>query len=64
MRFYTLPHPFYCGIDPHTRTMHICILDHDGNILLDRNLPCQPKAFLDAIAPFFVANNRSLSPSS
>jgi transposase len=52
MRFYTNKHPFYCGIDLHTRSMHTCILDHDGNIVLDRNLPCKPKAFLDAIAPY------------
>src|SRR5436190_78840 len=52
MRFYTKQHPFYCGIDLHTRTMHTCILDHDGSIVLDRNLPCKPRAFLDAIAPY------------
>ena len=32
--------------------MHTCILDHNGNIVLDRNLPCKPKALLDAIAPY------------
>jgi transposase len=52
MRFYNQPHPFYCGIDLHARTMHTCILDHHGNILFDKNLPCKPKAFLDAIAPY------------
>jgi hypothetical protein len=31
MRFYTNQHPFYCGIDLHTRTMHACILDHGCN---------------------------------
>jgi transposase len=50
MRFYTRQHKFYCGIDLHTRTMHLCILDHDGTVVFDRNVPCKPKAFLDAIA--------------
>lgn len=52
MRFYTRQHRFYCGVDLHARTMHVCILDHDGNVVHDKKLPCQPKAFLGAIAPF------------
>src|SRR5271165_649397 len=52
MRFYNQPHRFYWGIDLHARTMHLCILDHDGNIVFDKNLPCSPKAFFAAIAPF------------
>jgi hypothetical protein len=52
MRFYSQPHRFYCGIDLHARTMYLCILDHDGNIVFDHNLACNPKAFLHAIAPF------------
>jgi hypothetical protein len=52
MRFYCQPHRFYGGIDLHARSMYLCILDHDGNIVFDRNLPCDPKAFLHAIAPF------------
>ncbi len=27
MRFYTGQHRHYCGIDLHTRTMYVCILD-------------------------------------
>ena len=52
MRFYSQPHRFYCGVDLHARTMHVCILDQDGNVVCDRNLPCRPDAFLHAIAPF------------
>ena len=52
MRFYCQPHRFYGGIDLHARSMYLCILDHDGNTVFDRNLPCDPKAFLHAIAPF------------
>jgi transposase len=52
MRFYTQPHRFYCGIDLHARTMHVCILDHAGNVVLDRNLPCHFDTLLQVIAPF------------
>jgi transposase len=52
MRFYTQPHRFYAGIDLHARTMHVCVLDHDGTVVFDRNLPARPDAFLRAVAPF------------
>jgi transposase len=52
MRFYNQAHGFYCGVDLHARTMYLCILDHGGHIVLHRELPCEPAAFLEAIAPF------------
>ena len=52
MRFYTGNHPFYCGIDLHARTMHVCILDQDGEIVVDRGIATNPKAFLELIAPY------------
>jgi transposase len=52
MRFYNTQHRFYCGIDLHARTMHVCILDQAGNVVFDRNLPCRPEALLRAVAPF------------
>src|SRR5260370_935905 len=52
MRFYSRQHRFYCGVDLHARTMHVCVLDHDGNVVFDKNLPCRPEAFLQAVAPF------------
>jgi transposase len=52
MRFYDRQHRFYAGIDLHARTMHLCVLDAKGAVVLDRNLPCRPDAFLAAIAPF------------
>ncbi len=51
MRFYTETHKHYCGIDLHARTMYVCILDLEGQVLLHRNLPCDPEHFLRAIAP-------------
>jgi transposase len=52
MRFYTKPHQFYCGIDLHARTMYLCILNHDGEILVHRNMPAGPEPFLKAVAPY------------
>jgi len=52
MRFYTQQHRFYAGIDLHARTMHVCVLDQDGTVVFDRNLPARPDAFLRAVAPF------------
>jgi len=52
MRFYTRPHKHYCGIDLHARTMSVCILDVQGSILLERNIPTAPDEFLRLITPF------------
>jgi transposase len=52
MRFYDRQHRFYAGVDLHARTMHLCVLDSTGAVVLDVNLPCRPDAFLAAIAPF------------
>jgi transposase len=52
MRFYSQQHRFYGGIDLHARSMHVCILDHNGQVVCDKNLPCRPDAFLHAVAPF------------
>src|SRR5262245_38379658 len=51
MRFYTKQHKFYCGIDLHARTMYLCILNRDGEILVHRNMKAAPEPFLKAIAP-------------
>jgi transposase len=52
MRFYTNPHQFYCGIDLHARSMYVCVLGHDGEILLHRNMKAAPESFLKAITPY------------
>jgi transposase len=51
MRFYTKQHPFSCGIDLHARRMYVCIVSHDGEILLHRHMQAAPEPFLKAIAP-------------
>ena len=52
MRFYTLQHRFYCGIDLHARTLSLHILDAHGQTVLAVTLPASPQAFLAAVAPF------------
>jgi transposase len=52
MRFYTKPHKFYCGIDLHARTMYLCVLNQEGEVLFHRNMKAAPEPFLKAIAPY------------
>ena len=52
MRFYTKQHQFYCGIDLHARTMYVCVVNQDGEILVHRNMPAGPESFLQAVAPY------------
>jgi transposase len=52
MRFSTKQHQFYCGIDLHARTMYLCVLNQEGEILLHRNRPAGPEPFLKAVAPY------------
>jgi hypothetical protein len=51
MRFYSQQHRFYCGIDLHARSMHVCVLDQAGEVVFDRNLPARPESLLRAGAP-------------
>jgi transposase len=51
MRFDTNQHPFYCGIDLHTRSMDVCIMSQEGARLVHRNRQAAPEPFLQAIAP-------------
>ena len=46
MRFYNRQHRHYCGIDLHVKTMYVCILDANGQVLGHRNVKSTPAAFL------------------
>jgi transposase len=52
VRFYNHRREFYCGIDLHTRWMYLCILSHDGDVVLHKNIRTQPEPFLRAIEPY------------
>ena len=61
MRFYQTQHPFYCGVDLHTKTLHVCIVDQAGTVLVHRNLPANPQLFLKTLAP--GPSHRILGPA-
>ena len=42
MRFYTKQHKYYCGIDLHTKSMYVCIVDNQENILVHKNTSVPP----------------------
>src|SRR6266702_4134715 len=52
MKCYPQQHRFYAGIDLHARTLHLCVLDHAGTIVCDKNLPARPEPLLKALTPF------------
>ena len=53
MKFYNRQHQFYCGIDLHATSMHVCVVDHGGTKLLHKNFNTKtPEHFLDALQPF------------
>jgi transposase len=52
MKFYTRQHKHYCGIDLQAKAMYVGILDQAGTILIHKNLPTTPEAFLRMIAPY------------
>ena len=38
IRFYNRQHRFHCGVDLHARTMYLCILDANGQVVFAKNL--------------------------
>ena len=52
MRFYTIQHTFYCGIDLHVDWMYLCVIDADGEVRVPKNIRPNPTAFRHALQPF------------
>lgn len=52
MKFYTNTHPYYCGIDLHARLLYVCILDHDGEILVHKSIPADQDKLLSLLKPY------------
>ena len=46
MNFYNIIHPYYCGIDLHARTLYVCILDNENNILIHKEISDSPELLL------------------
>src|SRR5262245_41413306 len=51
-RFDTKQHKAYGGIDLHARSMSMCILSQDGEMLLHRTMQTRPEMFLKALASY------------
>jgi len=51
-RFSNTQHQFYGGIDLHARSMDVCLVSHDGERLVHRNLQAAPAPFRKAMAPY------------
>ena len=54
MRFYSQQHPYYCGIDLHTKNMYICILDQAGNIVVHNNINTSPQALKEVVNSYLT----------
>lgn len=52
MGYYMQKHKHYCGIDLHAKTMYVCIMDADGNILFHKNMKTQRDVFLRSISKY------------
>jgi transposase len=52
MRFYQQQHEFYCGVDLHARSMHVCIVDQAGQTKVHKNIDAHPDRFLPLIRPY------------
>jgi transposase len=52
MNFYTIQHQYYCGVDLHSRSLYVCVLDATGNILKHRGIPATPADFLALVEPY------------
>ncbi|MDY6974030.1 MAG: IS110 family transposase [Thermodesulfobacteriota bacterium] len=52
MNFYNEQHQHFCGIDLHARTMYVCIIDKEGEIMVHRNMNANAENFLKVIEPF------------
>jgi transposase len=52
MKFYTKQHRYYCGVDLHARSLYVCIIDQEGEIVKHKNIRANPEVFLKLIQPY------------
>jgi expansin (peptidoglycan-binding protein) len=52
MNFYRQQQKHSCGSELQAKAMYVWILDQSGTILVHKNLPTTPEAFLRVIAPY------------
>ncbi|MGL1904350.1 MAG: IS110 family transposase [Fibrobacterales bacterium] len=52
MRYYKNKHKYYCGIDLHTKTMYVVIVDSQGLPVFEQNMNSTPQDLFAAIQPY------------
>lgn len=52
MKFYNSKHKHFCGVDLHAKSMYVCVMDSEGEILLHRNIRTDAKYFLKILEPY------------
>lgn len=52
MNYYKDKHKHSCGIDLHSKTMYLCLLNESGETVLHKNIKSKPDAFLEAVADY------------
>ncbi|GAB4381535.1 MAG: hypothetical protein Kow0042_32050 [Calditrichia bacterium] len=52
MESYPIQAKYYCGVDMHSRTSYLCVLNKTGDILLKRNIPNNFAIFKQNVLPF------------
>ena len=52
MNFYNNIHPYYCGIDLHSRSLYVCIIAQDGKTCLHKEIPANPEKLIELLTPY------------
>jgi len=52
MNFYHSTHRHYCGIDLHARSLYVCIVDQQGEVLLHKEIKARSEPLLALLEPF------------
>ena len=52
MNFYNHQHQHYCGIDLHARSLYVCILNQNGDVLLHKECSAKADRLLKLITPW------------
>ena len=52
MRFYNNSHPFYCGIDLHSRNLYVCIMNDNGETVIHKNIQADPDQLFRLVEPY------------
>lgn len=52
MNFYKKQHNYYCGIDLHAKSLYVCIISHNNEKLLHKEIPANTESLMDLLKPF------------